>query len=235
MQEQKKEYRVVCSKLRYSDEVFVDIAATDGDRSGVTHEMIFYTRRRLCGAPLEDCGTGSVFLTDNGQDIPSVNFSYGVQAPKNSLEYQSYEKMCARLRPEIIKAFRQMRAENKSSTLANIMSMPEVEAYKDMLTMQKRSVGTGGKPVLSDAEAFALREKRRRQQFADKHNDLLSQKPGGDDYIKSFGEEHRQEVLEDQAGIIQRRLNQMQDQANREAGTDVIEIMRRKMYSHDGD
>ena len=231
----KKEYRVVCSKIRHSDSVFIDIAATDELHSGVTHEMLFYTRRRLCGVPIEDCGTGSVFLTDNGQDMPIINFSYGAHAPKKSLEYQAYEKLCAQLQPIILATFRQMRSENKTSTLSDIMGVPEVEAYKDMLAAQERIIDAGGRPVLSDAESFVLREKRRRQQFAEKHRDLLNPKTAENDYAQSFEEEHRQEVLEDQARIIQRRLNQMQDQANREAGTDVIEIMRRKMKSYDGD
>lgn len=235
MQGQNREYRVVCSKIRHSDNIFVDIAATDELHSGVTHEMLFYTRRRLCGVPIEDCGVGSVFLTDNGQDTPIINFAYGPHAPKKSLEYQAYEKLCAQLQPEILATFRQMREENKTSTLSDIMGVPEVEAYKDMLAAQERILGANGEPMLSDAEGFVLREKRRRQQFAEKHRDLLHPKIAENDYAQSFEEEHRQEVLEDQAGIIQRRLNQMQDQANREAGTDVIEIMRRKMYSHDGD
>ena len=170
---------------------------------------------------------------ENGQDEPYVDFSQGFHAPAGTLEYKSYERLCARLQPQILETFKKMRQEDKTSTIANIMSIPEVEAYKDILNTQNRRIGKNGQPILSDAEAFVLREKRKRQQFAEKHRDLLV--PHNNDYAQSFGEENRQHILENQAEISQRRLNQMQDRANLESGADVIEIMRRKLYAHDGD
>ena len=233
MSAEKREYRVVCSKICHSDNIFIDIAATDELHLGVTHEMLFYSRRRLCNVPIEDYGVGSVFIVENGQDEPYVDFSQGFHAPAGTLEYKSYERLCACLQPQILETFKKMRQEDKTSTIANIMSIPEVEAYKDILNTQNRRIGKNGQPILSDAEAFVLREKRKRQQFAEKHRDLLV--PHNNDYAQSFGEENRQHILENQAEISQRRLNQMQDRANLESGADVIEIMRRKLYAHDGD
>ena len=209
---EKKEYRVVCSKIYHSDKMFIDIAATDEVYLGVTHEMLFYSRRRLCNSPIEDCGLGSVFVVENGQREPYVDFSQGSQASVGTPEYADYERLCESLQPKIIETFKKMRREDKTSTVDNIMSTSEVEAYKNMINGQNGKIS--------------------RQQFAEKHRDLLEP--------QSPNEENRIHVLEKQESSsllreIQEQSRAEHDKANRASGISFGDMMRRKFYSHDGD
>ncbi|MBO6281831.1 MAG: hypothetical protein J6N49_04800 [Alphaproteobacteria bacterium] len=236
--EENKIYRVICSQLEHSDEIFIDIAPTDANKLGVTHEMMFYSRMKLSGETLVDYGVGSVFLKENGWHDPEIDFSQGFHAPKGTLEYESYMRMCERIEPQILQTFKQMRAEGKSSTLGYIMNVPEVESYKEHLKIERNRRFNGGSRRLTDEEAFELREKRRRQSFAEKHQDLLSaptpvQKEKQE--AKSAGEERLCEERENVIAAERRRQNKLADMENLGRTEDVIEVMRRKMKMYDGD
>lgn len=230
--QESKFYRVVCSQVRHTDQVFIDIAPTDANRFGVTHEMLFYSRMRISGEDLCDYGTGSVFLTERDNQNPEVDFSQGFHAPKGTVEYDSYMRMCECLKPQILQTFRQMREEGKTTTLNYIMSVPELELFKEKLKAQK-SLNSG---VLSDEDAFSLREKRKRAQFAEKHRDLLMPSVNATDSAQSLGEEVMIEQRKNFVARERRRQNMLDDMANlRNDPVDVIEIMRQKMQRYDGD
>lgn len=220
-------YRVVCSKLRHSDEVFVDIAPTDANRFGVTHEMLFYSRMKVSGENLTEYGIGSIFLTEQDWHDPQIDFSQGFHARKGTLEYEAYERMCEAISPKIMQTFKQMRAEGKTSTLGHIMSVPEVEAYKEHIALRNGQ--------MSEAQAFEAREKRKRQQFAEKHKDLLKPHDAEHECAKSFGEEQVQHSKEEILAAERRRRNKLEDMAHLSKTEDVIEVMRRKMRMYDGD
>jgi len=225
MQESKL-YRVVCSQLPHSNEVFIDIAPTDANKFGVTHEMMFYSRMKLSGETLESCGIGSVFLKENDWHDPEIDFSQGFHAPKGTIEYESYLRTCGRLEPQILQTFKQMRAEGKSSTLGYIMSISEVEAYKEHIALHNG---------LSEVSGFSARQARKRQKFAEKHRDLLKPQQPETDFAASFGEEQIKHDLEETAAAERRRQNKLEDMANARETEDVIAIMRRKMKMYDGD
>lgn len=207
--------------------MFIDIAPTDANKFGVTHEMLFYSRMRLAGDTLTDCGTGSIFLKENGWHDPEVDFSQGFHARKGTLEYESYTRMCEHIRPQIVQTFKQMRADGSTATLRYIMSVPEVEAYKEHIAAQHGQ--------LSDAEGFEAREKRKRKQFAEKHKDLLKPQNNSQDYVASFEEEQVLHNREEFEAAERRRQNKLEDMANATEGEDVIAVMRRKMKMYDGD
>ena len=220
-------YRVVCSKLRHSDETFIDIAPTDANRFGVTHEMLFYSRMKLVGDMLTEYGIGSIFLRENDWHDPEVDFSQGFHARKGTLEYESYEKMCESVRSKIVQTFKQMRADGNTSTLRYIMSVPEVEAYKEHIAARHGQ--------LSEADGFEAREKRKRQKFAEKHKDLLKSQDNTQNYVASYEEEqvlHRREEFD---AAERRRQNKLEDMSSVKESEDVITVMRRKMKMYDGD
>ena len=160
---EKKNYKVVCSKLKFADEIFVDIASS----GGVIHDQIFFSRAQLCkdfsSQPLERV-TGSVYLEaleqDGQPEEVKIYFPQTANQQKNPLEYADMQRLHARLTPLIEQTYQQMRAEGRESTLF-------VYGVAEMNALQEEARQYNGSD--SDGDGFEQRAKRRRAQFAVKH------------------------------------------------------------------
>ena len=125
-----KKYKVVCSKPRFSDTIFIDIAPD----SGVIHDQIFFSRIQLYkqpGAQPLDHLYGSIYLQDINGEV-SVEFPEP-QARKNSPDYAGIIKEYDKLRPQIINRYREMCEIGQDSTLFiyGINDMFELSAEKN--------------------------------------------------------------------------------------------------------
>lgn len=106
----KEEYRVVCSKPQFSNEIFIDIAPCQG----TTHDQIFFSRQKIYrltdNRQLERL-FGSIYLQDIDGKI-KIDFPTDV---KNNTDYlqQHYDE----LHLQIINCYRQMKDSLQNSTL----------------------------------------------------------------------------------------------------------------------
>lgn len=107
----KKEYRVVCTKERFKDEIIVDIVPA----SGMIHEMIYASRKKQ-NPKLEDYA-GSVFLTETEGQEPVVTFGNMTGLSKKSLLGRYYENLSKSLSPLILETYAAMKAAGKKATL----------------------------------------------------------------------------------------------------------------------
>ncbi len=160
---EKKNYKVVCSKLRFGNEVFVDIAP----QGGVIHDQIFFSRAQLCKAysnqPLERLAN-SIYLQaweEDGQiERLKIDFPQVISEKLDKYEHERMLQLYAELEPQITAAYYEMRAGGRESTLF-VYGVAEMNALQEA---ERRQNGSD-----ADGDAFERREKRRRAQFAVKH------------------------------------------------------------------
>lgn len=160
---EKKNYKVVCSKLRFGQEIFVDIAP----HNGVIHDQIFFSRAQLCKAysdlPLERL-TNSIYMQAWEEDGKTaqlkIDFPQIINEKQDKYEYERMLQLYAELEPQIAAAYYEMRAGGRESTLF-VYGVAEMNALQEAERRQN-----GSDP---DADAFERREKRRQSQFAVKH------------------------------------------------------------------
>lgn len=125
-----KKYRVLCNKNKATGTVFVDIAPEDN----VIHNMIRYSRMRLTSShQLEDCGTGSVYMTVVDGREPEIDFSHSDPGVDKPAEHQAYVEMCEKLRPLILKTYQRMIDSGRQSTLYYMMNPTEASLYQQSL------------------------------------------------------------------------------------------------------
>lgn len=104
-----KEYRVVCSKECFKEKFYIDIVPA----MGVIHEMIDAKRKKI-NPNISNYG-GSIMLVVDEHNQPKVIFPDFNKKSRSSLEYHT--SLYAKLEPMIIKTYKNMKAENKDSTL----------------------------------------------------------------------------------------------------------------------
>jgi len=110
-----KKYKVVCSQPKFSDDIYIDIAPSDG----IIHDQIFFSRillhRQINSQPLSRL-YGSIYLEDNNGDI-AVEFPKP-QARKESPLYKAIMNQYSFLEAQIIEGYRKMRQSGQETTLA---------------------------------------------------------------------------------------------------------------------
>ncbi len=131
-----KKYKVVCSQPKFSDDIYIDIAPSDG--------IIHVLHRQISNQPLSRL-YGSIYLQDNNGDV-SVEFPKP-QAPKDSPMYKGIINQYSFLEAQIIESYRKMRQSDSESTL-------KVCSVNQMFELSERK----------NAEADAF-EKRRRERM----------------------------------------------------------------------
>lgn len=104
-----REYRVVCNKERFEEKFYIDIVPA----KGVIHEMIFAKRKKI-NPNISNYG-GSIMLVVDEHNQPKVIFPDFYKKSRSSYEYHT--SLYAKLEPMIIKTYKNMKAENKDSTL----------------------------------------------------------------------------------------------------------------------
>lgn len=109
-----KEYRVVCSQPKFSDEIYIDIAPVEG----TIHDQIFFSRMQLHkqvdNKPLSRL-YGSIYIRDCEGSV-TVEFPKP-QARIGTPDYEGIKKSYKALEPKIIKRYEQMKKEGHQSTL----------------------------------------------------------------------------------------------------------------------
>ena len=146
-----KEYRVVCSKPKFGSNIIVDIAPSQG----VTHDQIFFSRRwfykQQTGQDLVKYNY-SIMLKETDTGEPMVQFPTELNLPAKSEMHRTMQCDFNKLEPEIIKAYRQMRADGLESTLY-VYSVAEISALEE--TMRS-----------PEEEAFDRKQREKRARFA---------------------------------------------------------------------
>lgn len=126
-----KEYRVVCSKPKFSSDVIVDIAPSQG----VTHDQIFFSRnwfyKQQTGQDLVKYNY-SIMLKETDTGEPVVQFPADLNQPAKSEMHHSMQRDFDKLEPEIIKAFQKMRTDGLESTLY-VYSVAEMSALEETM------------------------------------------------------------------------------------------------------
>ncbi len=158
-----KEYRVVCSKPKFSSNIIVDIAPSQG----VTHDQIFFSRnwfhKQQTGENLVKYNY-SIMLKETDTGEPVVQFPADLSQPTKSEMHHTMQRDFEKLEPEILKTYQQMRADGLESTLY-VYSVAEMSALEETM-------------LSSEEEAFdrKQREKRARleaqtapQSYREKH------------------------------------------------------------------
>lgn len=147
----RKQYRVICSKERFKDDVIIDIAPADG----VIHEVIFASRKKE-NPKLENYG-GPIYLTDIDGQKPEITFGdfklseQLVNAPaRKSPMYMYYESLARELTPKIVETFNKMKAAGKEATL-DVCMMDYLASKQD-----------GEVKTLQDEELKEYAERRRK-------------------------------------------------------------------------
>jgi hypothetical protein len=139
-----KKYKVVCSQPKFSDDIYIDIAPSDG----IIHDQIYFSRimlhRQISNQPLSRL-YGSIYLQDDNGDI-SVEFPKP-QAPKDSPMYKGIMNQYSFLEAQIKESYHKMRQSDSESTL-------KVCSVNQMFELSERK----------NAEADAF-EKRRRERM----------------------------------------------------------------------
>lgn len=114
----RKQYRVLCSKEPFKDNIVVDIAPA----GGVTHEMILASRKKQ-NDKLENYA-GSIYLMDiDGKEFEITFGSFKFPAANNNPNakrselYRYYEKLYNRLSPLILETYKKMKEAGKEATL----------------------------------------------------------------------------------------------------------------------
>lgn len=129
-----KQYKVVCSRPRFSGKMFIDIAPADG----IIHDQILFSRsvlnKQTDPQPVDNL-YGSIYLRDNGSEV-TVEFP-PVHIRKNTPDYEGTVNRYRKLEPEIIKRYKQMRAEGRESTIhiygiSEMCAMSEDDEYSEM-------------------------------------------------------------------------------------------------------
>lgn len=147
----RKQYRVICSKERFKDEVIIDIAPADG----VIHDMIFASRQKE--NPKLENYAGSIYLTDIEGQEPEITFGkfkFSAQqdnvSTRKSPMYMYYESLAKELTPKIMQTFNKMKAAGKEATL-DVSMMDYLAAKQD-----------GEVKTLKDEELKEYGERRRK-------------------------------------------------------------------------
>lgn len=140
----KKTYKVVCTKPELSDDIYIDIAPSEG----IIHEQIYFSRMQLHrqqnSAPLKRFG-GQIYLHDNDGNI-TIEFPNADKEIKDRYDDSAY----AKLEERILRRYQQMRLACLDSTLFvyNIDEMFDIiERKKDI------------------AESVSYKEKHRQQLY----------------------------------------------------------------------
>lgn len=127
----RKQYRVICSKERFKDDLIIDIAPADG----IIHDMIMASRKRE--NPKLENYAGSIYLTDIEGQEPEITFGkFKFSAQQNNAPvrkspmYMYYESLAKELTPKIIQTFNKMKAAGKKATL-DISIMDYLSAKQD--------------------------------------------------------------------------------------------------------
>ena len=124
---QKKVYRVVCwepEKVTAGNDINVDIAPVYNS----IHAAVFYSRMRQYrlthpNEKIRDVGH-SVYLTVFNDKNPDIKFAEHTP--------ESREKLI----PLILQTYQKMREQGRESTLDYVMSIPEVERYKEEINAE---------------------------------------------------------------------------------------------------
>lgn len=163
----KKEFRVICTKERFKDEIIIDIVPANG----VIHDMIFASRKKQ-NPKLEDYA-GSVYLTDfdNG-NTPEVSFAKMQNVPKNCELYRHYKRFAEKLTPEILKVYDKMTTSGRESTL-DVQIGDYFAAFQDNIEVQNLKT----EELKSYAEKRLRIEKFKKQTLEQKARENAVHKP----------------------------------------------------------
>lgn len=114
----RKQYRVICCKEPFKDDIIVDIAPA----GGVTHEMILASRKKQ-NDKLENYA-GSIYLMDiDGKDFEITFGSFKFPSSNNNPNakktelYRYYERLYDKLSPLILETYKKMKEAGKEATL----------------------------------------------------------------------------------------------------------------------
>ena len=109
-----KEYKVVCSKTKAGDIMYIDIAPSSGN----VHDQIFFSRiqihKNISNQPIHRV-YGSIYIQDNDGVI---NILFPKEMPSEQIETQKkYNINEIHLSAKIMQQYKKMRAAGKESTL----------------------------------------------------------------------------------------------------------------------
>ena len=132
-----KTYKVVCTKPELSDELYIDIAPTEG----IIHDQIYFSRIQLHkqqdSSPLTRIG-GQIYLHDNDGNV-TIEFPRA----KEDLSSLPDDPLYAKLEEKIMRRYQQMRTACMDCTLfvysmdemfdamENRQRLPQDHAYKE--------------------------------------------------------------------------------------------------------
>ncbi len=210
-----EKYRVVCSKPRFSDNIYVDIAP----ENGTTHEQIFFSREQLhkkISSEQLDLMVGSIYLQDDrgniNIDLPPPNVS-----KKRYLEYEAVMRLHDKLRKEIIMAYQTMRKAGKDTTL---------EVYSANMMM-----------AIRNAEDEAVDEYNKRRQktisYVEKHKGKIVANQS--DYPQNPQQEYNQQQTANFLKLKQRRMISINHRASQDSEINPIMRMKIKQLQYFGD
>lgn len=210
-----EKYRVVCSKPRFSDNIYVDIAP----ENGTTHEQIFFSREQLhkkISSEQLDLMAGSIYLQDDrgniNIDLPLPNVS-----KKRYLEYEAVMRLHDKLRKEIIMAYQTMRKAGKDTTL---------EVYSANMMM-----------AIRNAEDEAVDEYNKRRQrtisYIEKHKGKIVANQS--DYPQNPQQEYNQQQTANFLKLKQRRTVSINHRASQDSEINPIMRMKIKQLQYSGD
>lgn len=199
-----KKYRVICWQPQGArdDKVYVDIAPEDG----VIHDMMFYSRLRLYRATnpnkmINDVAK-SVYLSVAPGKEPEIEFSQRPYLPEDVLKQV------------ILQTYRDMKESGRESTLANIMSAYQTEAYKDEVH-----------GVSADERDFMRRQAKKRA-LIEKKTEYYAQTPQ---------QQREKEESQSFKRVMERRKMTMNYREQQDKEMDPIERMRQRMQRFSGD
>lgn len=191
-----KKNKVVCSQPKFSDDIYIDIAPSDG----IIHDQIFFSRimlhRQISNQPLSRL-YGSIYLQDDNGDV-SVEFPKP-QAPKDSPMYKGIINQYSFLEAQIIESYRKMRQSDSESTL-------KVCSVNQMFELSERK----------NAEADAF-ERRRREKMR-----MIEEKTAK---TESYKQKHAEQIYP-QTPQEEQRIKQEQQFASARLLRTVVEQKR---------
>ncbi len=128
-----KQYRVICTKERFKDEIIIDIVPSDG----VIHDMLLAGRQKE--NPKLENYAGSVYLTEIDGQEPEIVFGKFNLAERQKNPparktpmYLYYESLAKELTPQILQTFYKMKANGKESTIDINMTDYLISKQKDI-------------------------------------------------------------------------------------------------------